>query len=246
MDNKNSTGICVFQWDAPELHIHTNIPYIFHCTWDDYAVTANLHWLPLSTTKPANSLTALKGQNQHPKKSLQDGGWVLLQNCHLATSWMPRLERLLDESLGRSHDEATHAAFFFGGGEGKHLRHIRCCSFLRYLFSGFHSPYMIHYKSLRVASEILQKTRKDPKKVHKDFRLWLTSYPSNKSLGGKDQRAYGHTTARPTYQKNVACNQLWKVGARYCRLHTFICTLNHVLVLFVNLTLWPVRRWLLF
>ena len=51
---------------------------------------------------------------------LQDGGWVLLQNCHLATSWMPRLERLLDE--------------------------------------------------------------KDPKKVHKDFRLWLTSYPSNKCL----------------------------------------------------------------
>eukprot|EP00435_Cladocopium_sp_Y103_P013143 s1702_g3.t1 len=54
----------------------------------------------------------------------KDGGWVLLQNCHLATSWMPRLERLLDEMPG--------------------------------------------------------KKRKDPKKVHKDFRLWLTSYPSNK------------------------------------------------------------------
>jgi len=64
------------------------------------------------------------GQGQGPKAerlmdiATKDGGWVLLQNCHLATSWMPRLERLLDE--------------------------------------------------------------RDPKKIHKDFRLWLTSYPSNK------------------------------------------------------------------
>ena len=58
---------------------------------------------------------------------MQDGGWVLLQNCHLATSWMPRLERLLDE--------------------------------------------------------------KDPKKVHKDFRLWLTSYPSNKPLVSRSYEA---------------------------------------------------------
>jgi dynein heavy chain len=31
------------------------------------------------------------------KQAAKRGTWVLLQNCHLAGSWMPALERLLDE-----------------------------------------------------------------------------------------------------------------------------------------------------
>jgi dynein heavy chain len=64
------------------------------------------------------------GQGQGPKaEKLMDeatkaGTWVLLQNCHLATSWMPKLDRMLDKV--------------------------------------------------------------DPKTIHIDYRLWLTSYPSNK------------------------------------------------------------------
>jgi len=64
------------------------------------------------------------GQGQGPKaeklmdKAKEDGTWVLLQNCHLATSWMPKLDRILEEM--------------------------------------------------------------DPKKTNQGFRLWLTSYPSNK------------------------------------------------------------------
>lgn len=31
------------------------------------------------------------------KEYMQKGGWVLLQNCHLAVSWLPELEKIVEE-----------------------------------------------------------------------------------------------------------------------------------------------------
>jgi dynein heavy chain len=46
-----------------------------------------------------------KAKVKRPKEMIDDakvkGGWVLLQNCHLALSWMPRLE-IIVEGLNRT------------------------------------------------------------------------------------------------------------------------------------------------
>uniref|UniRef100_A0A669QRL3 Dynein axonemal heavy chain 1 n=1 Tax=Phasianus colchicus TaxID=9054 RepID=A0A669QRL3_PHACC len=75
--------------------------------------------------KFSKKLSAISlGQGQGPRaeammhSAMEQGNWVFFQNCHLAPSWMPSLERLIEGI--------------------------------------------------------------DPNKVHQDFRLWLTSLPSNR------------------------------------------------------------------
>lgn len=51
-----------------------------------------------------------QGQGQKAERMIREasqrGGWVLLQNCHLAISWMPELERICEE-----FNEGLHVDF---------------------------------------------------------------------------------------------------------------------------------------
>ena len=125
------------QWDAPKLHIHAAI-LIYSIALGRIMSQTSLTTFASNQPAGCKFIELWRGKTSLARNHFQDGGWVLLQNCHLATSWMPRLERLLDESLGGSHwwsNTCRVLCFFFWGGNNHHT-YCRCCSFLAEMVLG--------------------------------------------------------------------------------------------------------------
>jgi dynein heavy chain, axonemal len=77
----------------------------------DYDPVANVHSLASSLCNGSGMQSLVLGQGQGPlaecliRDAYSAGGWVLLQNCHLFSSWMPVLERICIDFEPKSANE---------------------------------------------------------------------------------------------------------------------------------------------
>ena len=115
-----------YQWSSSKMYMIspdiTNYNTIVVCTFLLLFGTSSILLLSMKGTVAITIFTVRTMQGPRAERMMQEamdrGRWVFFQNCHLSPSWMPTLERLIEQI--------------------------------------------------------------DGDKVHRDFRLWLTSMPSPK------------------------------------------------------------------
>lgn len=111
------------------------------------------------------------------RSAMEQGNWVFFQNCHLAPSWMPSLERLVEgidpSQVSCSAEHPAHPE----GNRALRGAHI----YLDPMYRWFPVNQRVSAGAAAVAVPLhpLSTLCLLDFQVHQDFRLWLTSLPSN-------------------------------------------------------------------
>lgn len=111
------------------------------------------------------------------RSAMEQGNWVFFQNCHLAPSWMPSLERLM-EGIDPSQVSCSAESPAHPEGKGA-LRGAYI--YLDPMYRWFSVNQRVSAVAAAVALSLhpLSTLCLLEFQVHQDFRLWLTSLPSN-------------------------------------------------------------------
>ena len=151
---------------------------------DSTASTPLIFLLP--GTDPLNILTSLAdqrskslktlslGQGQGPsaenaiEEARKSGNWVFLQNCHLAPSWMGRLEKICEDLEGKSKEK-------MGGSSFQSNTQVANQNYFHPSFRLFLSTYPTQDFSLLVLQSGLKMTNEPPKGLKANLKVSWTN-----------------------------------------------------------------------
>jgi hypothetical protein len=123
--------------------------------------------------------TVSLGQGQGPvaekwvSQAVAEGFWVVLQNCHLARSFLPRLEAICEQTLAGAGPGGGAVVGDSGGGGISGAPGKQATPALGAAAGGGGGKAGGATAALPTDGQ-----GAGAGKVHPDFRLWLTSYPS--------------------------------------------------------------------
>jgi dynein heavy chain len=101
----------LFDIESTYAESNAAIPLVFILSPGSNPVQALLNFAEArGEMKRLSSISLGQGQGVFAEKMIADalnnGGWVILQNCHLAESWMPSLEKICEEiTIDRAHGD---------------------------------------------------------------------------------------------------------------------------------------------
>lgn len=137
---------------------------------------------------PGDGLSIISlGKGQGPvaeaalREAMVDGGWVALLNCHLALSWMPTLDALVEDIniKARAHERQKE-----GGGStmpsSQHLLSGGAARASEPISDVDAAAQAQASKALRAQTRRDMITSNARAPFHPDFRIWLTSMPDSR------------------------------------------------------------------